>query len=385
MAKKQPYLNILQSALCIPIPSNNEVPIALDIKILPDKNIPPEAFYGVWLLDVSGSMAGNRLNNAKQSLIEQVNIIPDGTIFTLITFETEIHELIVEEKISDASKKKIVDKIAKISDRGTTALYTALQKAVECMRNYTKTNNSLAIKKIFLLSDGDPTDVQVEEGNENDPNYDKYFLLAKEALEYKASIDTVGALGEHNVYLMYEIAKQSTGKYIFAENEEEMKTKMIIATEQTVRIAFSQPQLSVKCFQESMMLEDAAQYKPTVIRMPFKKISDKEFQTYLRSFEAGDTYQIILKGKVTVSPTNLQMDIPTKLLELNFDFGDGLTDTKLIELNFSTDSSKFKLNQDINKKYANVFTQAEEIADCTIRGDAQATQRIQGDETKKIS
>jgi len=51
---------------------------------------------------------------------------------------------------------------------------------------------------------------------------------------------------------------------------------------------------------------------------------------------------------------------------------------------FSSDSSKFKLNQDINRKYANVFSQAEEIADCTIRGDAAATQKIQGDETKKI-
>lgn len=72
-------------------------------------------------------------------------------------------------------------------------------------------------------------------------------------------------------------------------------------------------------------------------------------------------------------------------MQLEFDFGDELKDSKTIEIKFSNDSTKFKLNQDINKKYANVFTQAEEIADCTIRGDAQATQRIQGDETKKLN
>lgn len=385
MGKKQPYVNILQSALCIPVPSNNEIPIALDIKVLPDKNIPPEPFYGIWLLDISGSMAGERLNNAKQSLMEQVNLIPEGTIFNLVTFETEIHEIIINEKISGSSRKKILDQISKITDRGTTALHTALKKAIELMRNYVNTDNGMKIKKIFLLSDGDPTDVQVESGNENDPNYDKYFILAKEALEYKASIDTVGALGEHNVYLMYEIAKQSTGKYIFAENEEEMKTKMIIATEQTVRIAFNQPQLMVKTIQQSIQLEDAAQYKPTVIRMPFTKKSETEFQTFLRSFEAGDTYQIIIKGKIKIDPSKVQLDIPTKIMQLEFDFGDELKDSKTIEIKFSNDSTKFKLNQDINKKYANVFTQAEEIADCTIRGDAQATQRIQGDETKKLN
>ena len=134
-----------------------------------------------------------------------------------------------------------------------------------------------------------------------------------------------------------------------------------------------------------MQLEDAAQYKPTIIRMPFKKISDIEYKTYLRSFEAGDTYQILIKGKTIISPEKIQLDVPTKLIQLNLDFGEGLSDMKEIFVKFSNDPTKFKLNQDINKKYVNVFTQAQEIADCTIRGDAQATQRIQGDETKKIS
>ena len=83
MSQKIPYINILQSAICIP--AADEVPIALDIKILPDKNIPPESFFGIWLLDISGSMAGKRLDNAKESLIKQLDILPDGTIYNLIT------------------------------------------------------------------------------------------------------------------------------------------------------------------------------------------------------------------------------------------------------------------------------------------------------------
>jgi len=143
-------------------------------------------------------------------------------------------------------------------------------------------------------------------------------MLAKEALEYKSSIDTVGALGEHNVYLMYEIAKQSTGKYIFAENEEELKTKMIIATEQTARIAFSSPTLVVRSSTSDFELEDAAQYKPTVIRMPFERISVAESKAHLRSFEAGDTYQILIKGKLKLDQTKIQLDRPTKVLQLDF-------------------------------------------------------------------
>jgi Ca-activated chloride channel homolog len=381
MSDKIPYINILQSAMCMP--ASAEVPIALDLKILPDKNIPPEAFFGVWLLDISGSMAGERLEKAKESLVEQVAILPDGTIYNLVTFESDIEEILLNVTVNTKTRQDIISKIKGLTDRGTTALHTALKKGIEIIRGY---HGNLSIKKIILISDGDPTDVSVENGNENDPNYQKYFLLSKEALEYKASIDTVGALGDHNVYLMYEIAKQSTGKYIFAEDEAELKTKMVIATEQTIRVAFSQPSLLVKGVIGSVVLEDAAQYKPTVIRMPFEKLSDVEYKAHLRSFEAGDTYQILIKGKILINPSSVKMDVPTKILDLVFDFGKpGLTSTKSISIKFSSDPSKFKLNQDINKKYANVFSQAEEISDCTIRGDAAATQMIQGDETKKVS
>ncbi len=384
MPDKIPYINILQSAVCVPIPSNGELPFALDIKVLPDKNIPPEAFFGVWLLDISGSMAGIRLDNAKESLIEQIDILPDGTIFNLITFETEIHEILLDLKVSSATRHQIVDAIKKLQDRGTTSLYGALERGVQLIKKYGTSVNPLQVKKIILISDGDPTDVQVKTGDEQDPNYQKYFLLAREALEYKASIDTVGALGEHNVFLMYEIAKQSTGKYIFAEDEQELKTKMVIATEQTIRVAYSQPNLLVKGLLGKIDLEDAAQYTPTVIRMPFNKLSEQECQANFRSFEAGDTYQILLKGKLFFTPSQLQIDVPVNILSLNFDFGKNLTALKEITIKFTDDPAKYKLNQDINKKYANVFSQAQEIADATIRQDAQSTQRIQGDETKKV-
>jgi hypothetical protein len=119
--------------------------------------------------------------------------------------------------------------------------------------------------------------------------------------------------------------------------------------------------------------------------MPFEKIG-KEYKAFFRSFEAGDTYQILLKGKVHLNTSTLTIENPIDILDLNFDFGDpSMRINKKISVKFTNDQSKFKLNQDINKKYAGVFTQAQEIADCTVRGDASATQKIQGDETRKVS
>ena len=135
-------------------------------------------------------------------------------------------------------------------------------------------------KKIILITDGEPGDIPVEMGNKDDPNYQKYFLLAREALEYKGSIDTVGALGEHNVYLLYEIARQSTGNITFAEDAKELEDKMLIASEQNTRIVFSQPFITVSSKVGKIKIDDMVQYKPTTIRMPFERVKDT-YKTWL--------------------------------------------------------------------------------------------------------
>jgi hypothetical protein len=54
-------------------------------------------------------------------------------------------------------------------------------------------------------------------------------------------------------------------------------------------------------------------------------------------------------------------------------------------ITFSENPANHRLNPQINKQYAQLFVAAQEISDQTIKNNASATQRIQGDETKKVS
>lgn len=378
-----PYIGINQSAICVP--PSEKIPLSIDIKILPETGGPIKPFWGIWLLDVSGSMTGARIEKAKESLIEQVQQLPIETTFNLVIFESSVKVIIKGETITTKSRPKIIEHIKKIKALGGTALFSALKQGIKMMRTY-KGNLT---KKIVLITDGEPGDVRVELGNEKDPNYMKYFMLAREALEYRASIDTVGALGDHNVYLLYEIAKQSTGKYIFAENANELKTKMLIASEQTTRIVYSQPNITIKPINGQCEVSDALQYKPTVIRMPFEKVrgavKEHWYKTWLRSFEAGDTYQIILKLNITLDPKKIVKEGMNSVCKILFNFGKkGLEVEKEISIKFSEDSTQHRINPQINKQYAQMYGTAEEITEQTIKNDASATQRIQGDETKKM-
>jgi uncharacterized protein YegL len=384
MSQKVPYVDVNQSVKCVP--PTDSLSISLDIKILPEAQSPKKPFWGVWLLDISGSMIGDRIDKAKEALIEEVYQLPLETGFNLVIFASSVKVIIKNETITVNTRPKIVEFIEKIEAEGGTALYTALKQGIKMMRGY---KGNLP-KKITLITDGEPGDIRVKVGDENDPNYQKYFLLAHEALEYKASIDTVGALGEHNVYLLYEIAKQSTGKYIFAENAEELKNKMLIASDQTTRILYTQPSVTLIPKIGSLRVDDSVQYKPTIIRMPFEKIPGKikkyNFKTWLRSFEAGDTYQLIIKLNMQLNSNKLNRDEETHVLDVLFDFGKkGLTTIKPIHVQFSEDSANHRINPQINRHYAQLFGTAEEISEQTIKNDAEATQRIQGDETKKLS
>ncbi len=301
MVDKLPFIQIAQSAICVP-PTEN-LALSLDIKILPEAGAEGNPFYGVWLLDVSGSMEGDKINHARDSLIKQIRSLPEGTGFNLITFESEVRDIIKNETISDKTRDKIIKHLDKVEGLGGTALYEALKRGIKLIREY----KSPLPKKIILITDGEPGDIPVEMGNKDDPNYQKYFLLAREALEYKGSIDTVGALGEHNVYLLYEIARQSTGKYTFAEDAKELEDKMLIASEQNTRIVFSQPFITVSSKVGKIKIDDMVQYKPTTIRMPFERVKDT-YKTWLRSFEVGETYQFIFKSTLTLDLSKVNKD-----------------------------------------------------------------------------
>lgn len=384
MSDNLPFININQSAICVP--PTKQLALTLEIKILPERDVPSRPFFGVWLLDVSGSMSGDRIKKAKESLIKQVEQLPAETNFNLLLFQSQVKTVIRNETITTKTRQKIIELIDGISASGGTALYGALKEGIKMVRNY----KGPLTKKIILITDGEPGDVRVKLGDNTDPNYQEYFKLAHEALEYKASIDTVGALGEHNVYLLYEIAKQSTGKYIFAKDADELKTKMLIASEQTTRIIYSQPSVELIPIAGSVTVDDAVQYKPTIIRMPFEKVRGKlkeyHYKAWLRSFEAGDTYQFLVKLRLDLDDKKMQLTGTQHVLDVKFDLGKkDLSTTKQISVKFNDDPTEHRINMQINKRFAQYFSTAQEITEQTIKNDAEGTQKIQGDETKKIS
>jgi Ca-activated chloride channel family protein len=108
-----------------------------------------ESKHFCFLLDVSGSMYGNRLSKAKETLIKTINNTSDQHLITLITFDDQA-KTIFSARLS--KKLKEIDFntefIQSITTGGTTALWkTALETVI---------NNPLTDHKqvLFIFTDG---------------------------------------------------------------------------------------------------------------------------------------------------------------------------------------------------------------------------------------
>ncbi|UYP45977.1 hypothetical protein NEF87_002262 [Candidatus Lokiarchaeum ossiferum] len=373
-----PHLDILQSITCSP--RSDHLSLAINLKVIPNKETIRLPFFGIWLLDLSNSMFDdNKYQAAISSLLEQIRNLPDGTIFTLITFGDPVQVVIDEKEINAISRQDLLNSIQYLIPQGSTPLRDALDLALKRLRLY---NGLLLTKKIIILGDGQPDwGCSSEDIHEN--RFQRYMEYAHMAKEYGASIDSIGIGNDHNVLLMYNFALQSTGKFVFAEDAVELETKSQILTQQATQILHPNPILLMTPTVGSCKMYEAIQHKPTTIRFPFEKIG-QNWKAWLRPFEAGEIYEFMLKLDYFFNPAAISATAPISILDFNLQLGDSVfTLKKELKLKFSDDPTQFRLNHSLMKQYNLLLNQADDINQLTIRGDASATQKIQGDETRK--
>lgn len=107
----------------------------------------------VLVMDISGSMQGNKINSARTSLIQFVNLLDDRDRLQIILFGSDVLNL---TPLSELGPKRadVLMRIAGVTERGKTRLYDAIYQAYEDLE---ANGNLKHIQAIVVLSDGDDT------------------------------------------------------------------------------------------------------------------------------------------------------------------------------------------------------------------------------------
>ncbi len=157
------------------------------------------------VIDCSGSMHGQRLDNALEAAKAAIERLRDGDTVSVVGYSTEAEVLVAPTRIDSLSRERAAQKLRGIAATGRTCISCAVRAAMELLGRGPE-----AVHHVLLLSDGEAT-----EGVRQVQGYER---LAAEVRAQGASISTVGVDVEYSAASLATMARLSNGRHYFVEH-----------------------------------------------------------------------------------------------------------------------------------------------------------------------
>ena len=186
-------------------PSQNVVlKVTLDAPAVPDDVHRPPVNLSI-VLDRSGSMNGQKLEQAKQAAVEAVQRLNRDDIFSLVVYDSNVQTIIPAQPVTDSSR--IVSRIRQIYAGGSTALFGGVSQGAFEIRKHLSPRY---IHRIILLSDG--------LANVGPRSPRELGRLGAALIKENISVTTIGVGTDYNEDLMTRLSQNSDGNAYFVES-----------------------------------------------------------------------------------------------------------------------------------------------------------------------
>lgn len=161
------------------------------------------------VLDKSGSMAGPKLEQAKEAAINAVERLGEKDIVSIVAYDSTVSVIVPATKMTD--RELIIKRIREIHSGGSTALFAGVSKGADEIRKFLDKER---VNRVILLSDG-LANVGPQSPSELG---DLGTSLAKEGI----TVSTIGLGLDYNEDLMTKLAASSDGNHVFVEKSTEL-------------------------------------------------------------------------------------------------------------------------------------------------------------------
>ena len=161
------------------------------------------------VVDVSGSMAGEKIEQVKQGLELLVDSMRDGDRIALVTYSDNA---LVESELSVVADKRIELRrsIDALIASGGTNIYAGLELGYEQLATAFDDESQGRERRVILLSDGVPT-----QGRTDTPGI---LQLSRGFNSEGIGISTIGLGADFNIELMRGLSQQGDGNFYFVED-----------------------------------------------------------------------------------------------------------------------------------------------------------------------
>ncbi len=161
------------------------------------------------VLDESGSMTGEKLEEAKEAALLAVDLLNEEDILSIVSYDSHVRVLVPATRVAD--KSDIRRAIRAMKAGGQTALFAGVSKGAREIRKFIDKER---VNRIILLSDG-----QANVGPSTATELGELGMsLGKEGI----SVTTIGLGAGYNEDLMANLAGYSDGNHAFVEDPEDL-------------------------------------------------------------------------------------------------------------------------------------------------------------------
>ncbi|WP_255472884.1 VWA domain-containing protein [Planomicrobium sp. CPCC 101079] len=146
------------------------------------------------VMDRSGSMAGGKMELAKEAAARSIELLRKDDTVGVIAFDDRPWEIVPTEKLSDP--KEATDKILAVTPGGGTEIYKSLEEAYNQLEGL-----ELQRKHIILLTDGQSATTK------------DYGALIEEGIESNVTLSTVSIGQDADKSLLEGLAESGNGRF----------------------------------------------------------------------------------------------------------------------------------------------------------------------------
>ncbi|HSJ37255.1 MAG TPA: VWA domain-containing protein [Planococcus sp. (in: firmicutes)] len=148
----------------------------------------------VIVIDRSGSMAGQKMELAKEAAVRSVELLREDDVLGVIAFDDKPWQIVPTKKLED--RQQTIDDILTIAPGGGTEIYSSLAEAYSQLEN-----QKLQRKHIILLTDG-------QSATQND-----YNELIDNGKDNKITLSTVAIGQDADRTLLESLAQSGNGRF----------------------------------------------------------------------------------------------------------------------------------------------------------------------------
>ncbi|MHA1902628.1 MAG: vWA domain-containing protein [Candidatus Thorarchaeota archaeon] len=235
----------------------------------------------VFVLDISGSMSGTKIEQAKTAFSAMIGDLTSQDLFNVVVFSTDVRTLWLEaHTASDTNVLTAQQWVSNLDAGGSTNFHDA------CMTGLSTVSEGENIKVMLVLSDGRPTAGPIQ-------NREDLISAISEANSKNVSISTVAFGSDADETLMANIAAQNYGYFALIESSEDAASKLLdFYKEVSTPIAYSysiciEGGLDIACLQS---LGDSPFFNGSEVVISGRFSSSMRIETVVNYVTGTETY-----------------------------------------------------------------------------------------------